>query len=142
VRYQEDHLMFIPTAQQRAIDPAMPNDGAFESWLIMAEQSAALTLSDGILQRLQISGDTIEVDCYAQDIRQKMYDDEWLDPSQTATGMYFNDFTDGLTTQTVPGYNLQATLQVANPSGANLDDLLIYTRRLISPQSAQPTKQG
>jgi hypothetical protein len=142
VRYQEDHVYLIPAAQQRAMDEAMPQDGAFESWLILAEQSSALTLSDGLVQRLMIDADNLDYDKYAQDIRQQMYNDEWIDISTVATGQYFVDFTDGLPGQSVPANTLSARFQVANVSGANLDDLLIYTRRLFSPLSPTPTTQG
>jgi uncharacterized protein YjbI with pentapeptide repeats len=136
VRFQEDHLFLIPATQQRAFDQAMPQDGAFESWLIMQEQSAQAILSDLLLQRVQVDGTPISFDMYLPDIRQKMLDDEWLDPSQSGTGLAFIDWTDGTLQNTVLAGTLQTRFQVTNVSGANLDDLLICTRRVFSPAQA------
>ena len=131
--FHEDHWFLIAASQQRAFDQAMPQDGAFLSWLILAEQSAEYTLSDALLQRVQVDGSPISFDKYAQDIRQGMLDDEWLDPSQTGTGMYFIDWTDSSLGNSVLASSLQTRFQVANVSGANLDDLLISTRRVFAP---------
>jgi hypothetical protein len=131
--YQEDHVYLIPSAQERAQDKALPQDGAFTSWLIMAESTAASTLVDTILQRVTLSADALDYDKFANDIRQQMYDDDWVDSSQVVTGLYFIDFTDGLISGAVPAASLDAKFKVANPGGANLDDLLIYTRRLFAP---------
>jgi hypothetical protein len=139
VRFQEDHVFLISAAQTRALDNAMPLDGIFESILWMAEQSASLTLADTIVNRIQMSGSTLDFDMYANDIRQQMYDDEWLDPSQTGVGQYFVDFTDGLVGGAVPAGDLQIRLDVNNPSGANNDDLLVYSRRIFSPVNPQLT---
>lgn len=133
VLFQEDHVFLIAATQQRAFDQAMPQDGAFLSWLILAEQSAGYTLSDGLLQRVQVDGTPISFDKYMQDIRQQMLDDGWIDPAQTATGMNFIDWTDGSLGNTVLASSLQTRFQVTNVSGANLDDLLISTRRVFAP---------
>jgi hypothetical protein len=111
----------------------MPLDGAFLSWMILAEQSAAATLSDGLLVRVQVDGTPISFDKYMNDIRQKMLDDEWLDPSQSGTGMNFIDWTDQALGNSVLAASLQTRFQVTNVSGANLDDLLISTRRVFAP---------
>ncbi len=111
----------------------MPQDGAFLSWLILAEQSADYTLSDGLLVRVQVDGTPISFDKYMQDIRQQMLDDGWIDPAQTATGMNFIDWTDGSLGNTVLASSLQTRFQVINVTGANLDDLLISTRRVFAP---------
>lgn len=133
VLFQEDHTFLIAATQERAFDQAMPQDGAFLDWLILAEQSEADTLSDGLLARVTVDGSPITFDKYAQDIRQAMYDDEWLDPSQSGTGVYFIDFTDGSVGNSVIAASLQTQLKVINVSGANLDDLLISTRRVFAP---------
>ncbi|HVW78782.1 MAG TPA: hypothetical protein VHB45_14310 [Alloacidobacterium sp.] len=138
VRYQEDHTFYIQQANTRTLDNAMPQDGAFESLYYLAEQGASLTLADTILNRVSISGTTIDFDLYAHDIRQQMFDDEWFDPSQTAAGQYYIDFTDGLVGGSVPAGGLQIQLDLNNPSGAGLDDLLVYTRRLFSPANFTP----
>jgi hypothetical protein len=136
VRFQEDHVFLIAATQARAFDQAIPQDGAFESWLIMAEQSAQATLSNSLLVRVQVDGTPISYDKYAQDIQQKMLDDEWIDPSQSFTGQYFIDWTDSVLQNTIQAGTLQTRFQVNNVSGANLDDLLIYTRRVFAPTPA------
>ncbi len=136
VRYQESHEALIAAAQKRMPDDAMPQDGAFESIQLLAQQGAALTLADTLLNRFTISGATLDYDKYSGDIRQTMYDDEWLNPAQTAAGMYFIDFTDGALSNTVPANGLQFQFDVNNPSGANLDSLDIFTRRVFPPMPA------
>jgi hypothetical protein len=137
VRYQEDHVMLIAATQQRALDEAMPLNGNFESWLLMQEQGASYTLSNNLLQRVTVDGPTIGYDEYTQDIQQDMLDNEWVDPSQGTTGLVFIDWTDGVINNTIPAGSLQTKFQVTNVSGANLDDLLIYTRRVLSPAPAK-----
>lgn len=136
VRFQEDHVFLIAATQARAFDQAMPQDGTYESWLFMAEQSAQYTLSDNLFVRLQVDGTPISFDKYASDIRQKMFDDEWVDPAQSATGLYFIDWTDSVLQNTIQAGTLQTRFQVNNVSGANLDDLLIFTRRVFAPTPA------
>lgn len=136
VRYQESHSLVIQSANKRALDAAMPQDGAFESIQLLGEQGAAQTLSDALLNKLRISGPTIEYEKYAQDIRQTMIDDEWLDPSQTATGLYSIDLTDGMLGNSVPANGLQIQFDVNNPSGANLDQFAVFTRRIFAPLPA------
>ncbi len=130
---QEDHTTLIPAANTRFVDPTLPKDGAFTQWLIMSELGAQHTLTDTILNKLDISApNTLAFSEYANDIRQRMLDDEWIDPATTATGLHFVDFTDGsqeFNSILAPG--LLAQFDVANPSGANLDSLHIYTRRLF-----------
>jgi len=137
VIYQEDHIALIGAAQQRMLDPAMPQSGSFTNWLIMAEAAGgAYTLSDAILQRLTAASSTFNFDEYSQDIRQKMLDDEWLDPAQPGTGLYFVDWTNGTLNNANPAAGILAQFQVANPSGAFLDQLRIFTRRFYSPQGS------
>jgi hypothetical protein len=136
VRFSEDHVFLIAAGQKRALDQAMPQDGAFESWLIMAEQSPALTLSDALLNKVDVNGNPIIFSKYAQDIRQQMLDDEWIDPAQPATGLYFIDWTDSVLQNTITAGTLQTRFDVNNVSGANNDDLLIMTRRVFAPAPA------
>lgn len=133
VRYQESHDYLIPAAQDRALDLALPQDGSFESFLIQALLGAQETLSDTIFQQLTLNGDAIDFQKYAQDIRQQMLDDDWISPKETATGLYYVDFTDGLVGGAVNAATLQEYFKVANPSGANLDKLRFFTRRLAAP---------
>jgi hypothetical protein len=137
VLYQESHVALIAATNKRMLDEAMPQDGAFMSWQICAEQSSALTLADTLLNRIVAAGPTLDFDKYAQDIRQTMLDDEWLDPSQTSAGYFFIDFTDGaVQANTVPGGTIQTYFDVNNVSGANADDLNISTRRVFQPSPA------
>jgi hypothetical protein len=130
VLYQEDHVQLIGAAQARMLDYAMPQSGNFTQWLILAEAAGnAYTLSDVILQRATMSAGTFNFDEYAQDIRQKMLDDEWLDPSQSGVGLYLIDWTNGTLNNSNPAAGIQAQYQVLNPSGSNLDQLRFYTRR-------------
>lgn len=137
VLYQEDHVVLIAAAQQRMLDVVMPQSGNFSQWLIMAETAgSAYTLADTVLQRVTAVSGSFNFDEYAQDIRQKMLDDEWLDPSQNAAGMYFIDWTNGTLNNSNPAAGIQAQYQVANPSGSNLDQLRFYTRRWYPPVAA------
>jgi hypothetical protein len=134
VLYQEDHVALVAAAQARMLDPAMPQSGMFTQWLMMAESGgSAYTLSDTILQRVTAKGLSVLFDEYSQDIRQKMLDDEWLDPAQAGTGLYFIDWTNGTLNNANPAAGIQLQIQVANPSGSNLDQVRSYTRRFYSP---------
>jgi hypothetical protein len=79
-----------------------------------------------------ITGPTLNFDEYGNDVRQKMFDDEWYDPSQTATGQYFIDFTEGLLQNSNPAQGVLAQFDVNNVSGANLDQIRFYTRRIFA----------
>ncbi len=136
VVFQEDHTVQIGAAQDRMLDPAMPRDGAFTNWLILTQQSTALTLADTILNKLVLRASTADYKLYAKDIRQNMIDDEWTDPSDSAAGMYFVDWTDGFFQNSLIASTLQAEFDVNNPSGANQDSLLTYTRRVFAPAPA------
>jgi len=141
VLYQESHVVQIPANNKRMLDEAMPQDGAFLSWQILGELSAQKTLSDALLNRVVCAGQTLDFDKYAMDIRESDLADEWYDPSTTATGMYFIDFTDGaVRANTVPAAGLQTYFDVNNVSGANLDDLNFFTRRLVPALPAKSTK--
>lgn len=128
----EDHDLLINAQQQRLIDPAMPLDGSFTSWLILAKQSANQTLADTLLNRMTIVAPTLSQDQYAQDIRQMMYDDEWYDPAQSGVGQFFIDWTHGLLQNSNPASGIAAKFDVNNPSGPALDKLTFYTRRVYA----------
>lgn len=138
VVFQEDHDLLIPATALRYLDNAMPQDGAFTSWDLFGLQSAQQTLSDGLLNRVVIDGDSLDYDKYAQDIRQQDFDDEWFDPSLTATGLYHVDFTDGLVGGSIGAPQVQAKFDLTNVSGANLDLIRFFTRRLFAPVGYQP----
>lgn len=133
VRYQEDHVLQIGATNERQLDEAMPQDGAFESWLFLQEQSAALTLSNNLLQRVTLSSPALSLDLWAPDIYQQMLDNGLIDASQNQTGMLFIDFTLGMLANTVPAGGIQMYSQVTNVSGAYLDDVRVMTRRVFSP---------
>lgn len=134
--FQEDHLIQIGGANTRLFDPALPQDGAFLSWQLLCEQGQpGLTLSDAILNRLQVYGPTYSFDEYSNDIRQKMYDDEWLDPSQNGAGLFYIDMTNGVVQNANPAANLDVRLDVNNPSGAYQDQVRFMSRRIFVVQA-------
>jgi len=128
---QEDHIALIQAAQETFVDPGMPNDGSFTSWLLLAEQGQpGEVLSDAILNRLEIQGGSLNFKEHWQEIRQAMIDDGFYDPSSTMYGQFFLDWTKGLLVNSNPAAGLQARMSVNNPSGAGLDQLRVYTRRV------------
>jgi hypothetical protein len=129
---QEDHDLLITAAQTRLVDPGMPQDGSFTSWLVLAKQGVQQTLADALLNRVTIVAPSLSLDQYAQDIKQQMYDDGWYDPSQSGVGQFFMDFTNGLLQNSNPALGMAAKFDVSNPSGAALDKLSFYTRRVYS----------
>jgi hypothetical protein len=128
---QEDHASLIYAANDQWVDGGMPNDGLFESWLLMAEQgSPAYSLSDAILNRLRITSPTLNFYEIWQTIRQAMYNDGFYDPSQSAGGQFFLDWTKGVLGNSNPAAGIQAQFEVNNPSGSGQDRFRIYTRRI------------
>lgn len=137
VLYQESHETLIAATNKRMLDEAMPQDGSFLSWQLCAQTTSARTLTDAILNRIVTAGPALDFDKYALDIREAMIADEWMDPSQTATGMYFIDWTDGVAQfNSVPASSLQTYFDVNLVSTANNDALDIFTRRIVSPVAA------
>lgn len=138
VLYQTDDFELIGAAQQRMQLRGLPMDGRFLSWLIMTQlNTPANALSDTILNWLQFEGDPFSIKLRASDIRQKMLNDGWIDASQNAAGQYFIDWTDGVLGNSIVAGTMIGWLDVNNPSGANNDSLLIYTRRIIPPIPAK-----
>ena len=135
--FQEDHDLAIQNAADRALDAAMPQDGAFLSVLYAGLTTAQQNLADTILKQVTLNGDAIDYQQYAADIRQQMIDDGWFDPRVTPTGLYFIDFTDGLIGGSINASTLQIRYQLANPGGAGLDTLRVATRRLFAPTGYQ-----
>jgi hypothetical protein len=130
--FQEDHIIQIGAANTRLNDPALPQDGAFLSWDIFGEQTTAFTLSDALLNRLTVFGPTFSFDEFAQDIRQKMYDDEWIYPGVNAAGLYHIDMTNGVVQNANPAAGLMPIISVNNPSGSYQDQLRMFTRRIYT----------
>jgi hypothetical protein len=129
---QEDHYALIQAAYEEFVDPGMPQDGAFESWLILAQQgSPSLALSDALINRIKLQSGQINFKQNWQAIRQQMFDDGWYDPAQNAVGQFFIDFTNGSLRNTNQAAGLLQQFSVNNPSGAGLDRLRIYTRRVF-----------
>lgn len=135
---QEDHLDIIQAANTEHVDQSMPNDGAFVSWLILEQEgSPTFQLASTLLNKLTLRGATINFQENAADITQKMLDDGLWDPSQAIAGQKFLDFGHGLLANSNPAAGLQHVMDVNNPSGAGLDRLLIYTRRVFGLPKAQ-----
>lgn len=129
---QEDHLAIIQAANSEFVDQGMPNDGAFESWLILQQAgSPGFQLADTLLNKVEIRGSTINFREYRQDIVQQMLDDNLWDASQSTVGQSFLDFKHGLLANSNPAPGLQHLFDLNNPSGAGNDRLLIYTRRVF-----------
>jgi hypothetical protein len=128
---QEDHDFLIPTTQTRAADYALPQDGSFTSWLIMAELGPMRQLTNTLLNRVTITAPTLNFDEYVNDIQQSMLDNDWWDAAQSMTGQYFFDFTHGLLLNSNPASGVSALFDVNNVSGANLDQFRFYTRRVF-----------
>jgi hypothetical protein len=127
---QEDHELFIQNANWRLVDDAMPADGNFLQWLIMAQQGTpGWQLSDNLINEIRAQGSTLNLKEYWQDTRAEMIDSGFFDPSQTLTGLFFFDWTHGLLANSNPAVGLQHEFSVNNPSGAGEDRLRIYTRR-------------
>ena len=133
---QEDHLVQIGAANTRLNDPSLPQDGAFLSWTIFAEQGTYNTLSDAILNRVTVMGPTWSFDEFYQDTRQKMYDDEWLAPTSNGAGLFHIDMTNGILQNSNPAAGLLPMISVNNPSGSYLDQLRVFTRRVYQVQQA------
>jgi hypothetical protein len=138
VIYQESHVLSIAATNKRLLDEAMPQNGSFLSWLIMGEQSAQQNASDALLNKVVVGGATLDFEKYNNDIFESMLADEWMDPSTTATGIRFIDWTDGvLQANSIPANSLSKVyFDVNNVSGANLDQLEFFTRRVYAPAPA------
>ena len=135
---QEDHLAIIQAANTEFVDQGMPNDGAFESWLLLQQAgSPGFQLADTLVNKVEIRGSTISFREFRQDILQQMLDDNLWDASTTSTGQLFLDFKHGLLANSNPAPGLQHLIDVNNPSGAGNDRLLIYTRRVFQLAPAQ-----
>jgi hypothetical protein len=134
VVWQEDHRLYIPNSNKRAVDLVMPSDErAFTDWLLLEEQSVQQNLASTLLNRVTLNGTALNYDLYKKDILQAMIDNRQYDPSQNLAGINFINFTDGLIGGAVAASGLQNLFDLNNVSGANEDDLLIYTRGLVSP---------
>lgn len=137
VLYQESHELFIAASNKRMADEGMPQDGSFLSWQFCAQAGAQRVLSEALLNRVVIGGPTLKFDKFAMDIREAMIADEWMDPSQTPTGLYYIDYTDGvIEANNVGAFGLTTYFDVNNVSGANLDQLDVFTRRIQAPLPA------
>ena len=128
--YQEDHETLIQAASDEFIDGAMPNDGLFLTWLLMAEQGSAHVLSDAILERMEISSPTLGFKESWKAIRQSMIDSAFYDPSTNMAGQFFLDWTKGYLQNSNAAAGMQTQMGVNNPSGTGLDRFRTYTRRV------------
>lgn len=128
---QEEHEMLIAATFPQAQDFALPSDGNFTEMLILGELGPNQTLSDALLNELKISGPTVALDLYGNDIRRRMYDDGWYSVAQSATGQYFIDFTNGSYANSNPAAGLKVQWDVNSVTGPNADQFRIYTRRWL-----------
>lgn len=130
--FQEDHHTYIPQSKQDFVDGGLPSSGAFLDFLVMTLGTNA-AFSDAILNRVKINGPSIHYEIEAQDIRAKMFMGNWYDAAQVATGQYLIDLIDGNNLAAVNANGLSVQFDVNAPDGANVDDLLIFTRRIFQP---------
>jgi len=129
---QDDHDLLIGATQSRMNDPGWQMDGGVAQMLILAEQGSSRLLSDALLNRVTMTSPTLNFDEYALDLRQKMYDDELYDASQSGVGQYLIDFSHGLLGNSNAAAQMALRFDVNNVSGMNMDQLKIYTRRVFS----------
>jgi hypothetical protein len=133
--FQEDHLTPIQGANKRFEDGGLvsENGSLFLAMLIMAEEGASETLSDALINQVHMEGPTLMLDEFPLDIRQRMYNSGWIDPSAAANaaGLYFLDFTKGNIANANPTSGMLARFDVNNPSGAGLDALHVFTERVF-----------
>lgn len=128
---QEDHIALIQAANDRFVDAALPKGGRFTDILWMCQQGLpGAALSNNILTRVEAEGVDINLKMYAQDIQQDMVDKGFWDPSATLTGLYYMNFAKGNLSNSKRARRLAHRLSVNNPSGANLDQIKVYTRRI------------
>jgi len=129
--FQDDHFFQIAAANNRfTIDSQLPHVDPYVEALLMTQSTAQNTLVDTILNRVtQYQGLESFSDIFERDLRM-LNNDEITEVANTAlTGMYFLRLSDRrLSNLVLPTYNL--VLDVNNPGGANLDSLLLFTRRL------------
>lgn len=130
---QESHLIQIGAANTRLNDPSLPKTGGFLTWLLLCEQGQpGYTLSDAILSRVTVQGRNWFFDEYAQDIRQEMYDNGWLNPSSNGAGLYLIDQAEGMIQNSNDAGGLEPMISVLNPSGSYLDQINMFTRRVYT----------
>jgi hypothetical protein len=133
---QEEHVMQIGSTFDRKQDLSMPTDGNFIQWLILGEQSTAQTLSDALLNKLTVTGSNGVLEEYANDIRTRMYSDNWYDVAQSGVGQYFIDWVNGANQNAEPAVGLSAQWDINLVSAVNQDQLRIFTRRWLPLKAA------
>jgi len=146
VTFLTEHNHYVPGVRSREVIKELPTDGAFLRWLIMTRINANTTqdLSDAILNKLTIDTPQKTIDLVANDLRQWMVDDNWLQARESLTGMYVIDFSDGLV-DTLSQFagdlsDNHCLFDVANPSGPGLDVVDIICRRIFAPANMDGAK--
>jgi hypothetical protein len=140
VKFMEDHVTQIPASKTDWVDSAMPSSGFFTKWLLLTEEGANATLTDGILNRAHIYGQGMEYDLDAQDVRDKMIKEGWVDASTNATGMYLFDFIDGDLSRAVPAAGVHARFDINMLSTSYVDGMHFITERVFPPRSMNTTQ--
>lgn len=133
--YDDDRPFIINAAQSRTpFNNNLPQDGAYLDALIIAQSTASNTLVDTIVNNVTWFSGTAQVyDAKADYI--KAYQERYIsDFAQSMTGMYYTPLDrDGLLGSGQLG--MTGVLDLSNPGGAGLDNLIVATRR-IAPGSA------
>ena len=139
VKFTEDHVTQIPATKNDFVDTAMPSGGSFTKWLLLTETTSQATLTDGILNRCEVYGAGAKFELTAQDLRDKILSEGWLDLSANATGHYLFDFIDGDITRAVPAASIRAKFDINMLSTSYVDGLHFITERVYAPRSMNVT---
>jgi hypothetical protein len=133
---ETDQVAVIAGASARFRISDIPTGNRLLSGLLMAESTAAQTLVDTILNSIRVGSGTIQfMDVNANDVRFDARRFTTLPQgTQSQAGLYFLPFSPDLTLKgAIDVRNLSqvvAELDVANPGGAGLDRVTLYTREV------------
>jgi hypothetical protein len=144
--FEDDRAIFISGANGRfSVDTQLPKSESYIDTLFMTESTANRTLVDTIMNRFTVFQASEQFqDRYDQNLRGENNDNR-TEAATSLTGLYYFDFTSGESEQGTSGLLsnvvpfLNYILDVNNPGGANLDDLLVRTRR-FAPRLGDPPK--
>lgn len=139
VLYESDQRLLIPAAKKDlGFDDFPIDEGDIYDVLIMPEQGAAMTLSDAILNKVTVKFGDLFYEMEEAELKHTQKD-MVFDAAESMTGIYYvGQNPGGRLYGAVPNKearDYRHQYDVANPSGANLDALLIASRRLVLPEA-------
>lgn len=134
VLYEND--VFVPIAGANArlpIDGQLSQNENHVDLLFITESTAAQTLVDTVINKITVSSGTDQFqELYPEMIKADQRDAYIRDAAQSDTGLYLiNVAFDGLLTGVQRPISILA--DVSNPGGANLDRIIINSRRVLLP---------